>query len=81
MNVDTRKLENYPDVLTVFEAAKLLRLGKNATYEAIRRGIIPSLRIGRRIVVPKTALERLLAGNPRSDGGTAFPRIEKDIEK
>ncbi len=35
-------------------------LGKNATYEAARRGDIPTIRIGGRILVPKAALDRLL---------------------
>lgn len=37
-------------------------LGRSATYEAIKRGEIPSVRIGRRILVPREALERLLSG-------------------
>jgi len=44
------------------DAGKLLGLGRNATYEAIARGEIPVLRFGRRIVVPRKALERLLNG-------------------
>lgn len=47
--------------LTVGEAAAYLRIGRNAAYEAIKRGEIPSLRIGRRIVVPRVALDHLLA--------------------
>jgi excisionase family DNA binding protein len=48
-------------VMTVVEAGKLLGLSKNSSYEAVARGQIPALRFGRRIVVPKAALERLLA--------------------
>jgi excisionase family DNA binding protein len=44
------------------EAGRRLGLGRNATYEAIARGEIPVIRFGRRIVVPKKALERLLNG-------------------
>lgn len=47
--------------LTVGETAEYLRIGRNAAYEAVRRGEIPSLRIGRRIVVPRAALDRMLA--------------------
>ena len=47
------------------ETAKALGLGKNAVYQAARNGQIPTLRIGRRILVPRAALERLLAeGRP-----------------
>ncbi len=47
------------------EKARALGLGKNAVYQAARNGQIPTLRIGRRILVPRAALERLLAeGRP-----------------
>ena len=49
-----------PDVLTVEEARKRLRLGRSAMYAAIKRREIPVLRIGRRILVPRVALEKLL---------------------
>jgi excisionase family DNA binding protein len=49
-------------VLTVKETAKALGLGLNQTYEAIRCGLIPSMRIGKRIIVPRAALHKKLAG-------------------
>jgi excisionase family DNA binding protein len=49
-------------VLTVRETAKELGLGINQTYAAIRAGIIPSLRVGRRIIVPRVALNKKLGG-------------------
>jgi len=53
-------------VLTVSEAAKLLRLSRGSAYEGIRLGQIPSIRIGRRILIPRAALLRLLdSGIPR----------------
>ena len=36
------------------------RLSKNSVYQAIVAGTIPSIRIGRRILVPSDALERVL---------------------
>jgi excisionase family DNA binding protein len=44
------------------DAGRMLSLGRNAVYDAIARGEIPVLRFGRRIVVPKRALERMLNG-------------------
>jgi excisionase family DNA binding protein len=44
------------------EVAKLLGVGRNQAYEAARRGEIPSIRIGKRVLVPKAALDRLLRG-------------------
>ena len=45
------------------EVAKVLGIGRTAAYEAARTGEIPTIRIGKRILVPVAALERLLAGN------------------
>jgi excisionase family DNA binding protein len=52
------------DVLTVPEAAKKLRVSPRTYYAAAARGEVPAVRIGRRIVVPGAALERLLAAPP-----------------
>jgi excisionase family DNA binding protein len=45
------------------DAGRRLGLGRNATYDAIARGEIPVIRFGRRIVVPKRALDRMLNGD------------------
>jgi excisionase family DNA binding protein len=46
--------------LTVEEAAQILGISRSSAYEAVRRGELPVVRIGRRYVVPRVALERLL---------------------
>ena len=47
--------------LTVPEAGRLyFRLGRNASYDAARRGDIPTIRIGRLLRVPVEAMERRL---------------------
>ena len=52
-------------VYTVEEAATLLGISRSFAYEAVQRGKIPSMRIGKRILVPKAALRRFLhAENP-----------------
>lgn len=48
-------------VITVVEAGQLLGLkSRNAAYEAVRRGDIPALRIGKRWIVPKAAIAQML---------------------
>jgi excisionase family DNA binding protein len=49
-----------PDTYSVPEAGRRLNLGKNASYEAARRGELPVLRFGRQLRVPRIAFERLL---------------------
>lgn len=45
-----------PVILTVPEVSSLLRVGKNRGYELVRSGAIQSIRIGRRIRVPRQAV-------------------------
>jgi excisionase family DNA binding protein len=53
--------------LTIPEAAKALRIGLTPAYQAAKSGELPTVRIGRRILVPRAALDRLLRGNLPSD--------------
>lgn len=50
--------------MTVDEAAAALGISRNLAYELVERGELPSVRLGRRLVVPKRALERLLEVEP-----------------
>jgi len=45
---------------TVEEAARLLGIGRNQAYEAAKRGEIPAIRAGKRVLVPKAPFHRLL---------------------
>jgi excisionase family DNA binding protein len=47
--------------ISVPEAGRRLGLGKNAAYEAARRGELPVLRFGRKLRVPRIAYERMLS--------------------
>ncbi len=48
---------------TIDEAAKELGIGRNQAYAAARRGEIPTIRIGKRILVLREPFTRLLAGS------------------
>lgn len=61
-------------VYSVEEAGALLDLGRSGSYEAARRGQIPTIRIGRRLLVPKAALDRLLAEAGRPEAVEGGPR-------
>lgn len=47
-------------VIQVEEAARLLGLGRSSAYEAARRGELPTIRMGRRLMVPVPQLLALL---------------------
>ena len=51
--------------LTVEEAGRQLGICRNMAYQLAKDGQLPTIRLGRRLLVPKAALDRLL-GNPAS---------------
>ena len=57
-------------VLTVAEAGQMLRLGRNSMYSAIARNEIPAIRVGRRLLVPRAALDRMLSEANIGEGET-----------
>lgn len=58
------KNTNTPAVFTVREVAEILRIGKISAYQAVARGEVPCIRIGRRILIPRHALESILQQIP-----------------
>jgi hypothetical protein len=54
---------------TVPIAGRLLGLSRNKAYEAAARGEIPTLRFGKRIVVPTVPLRRMLGLDPALAAG------------
>ena len=51
-----------PDTMTVPEAGKLLGIGRSTAFKAAREGEIPTIKIGKRLLVPVAALDRKLEG-------------------
>ncbi len=56
--------------LTVPEAARVLRISRNFCYELVRQGVLPSVRLGKRILIPRVRLEKVLAEGGSLDEGT-----------
>ena len=54
--------EHIPDQLcfSVEETRKRLKISRGLMYEAVRTGQVPSIRVGKRILIPRQALYRLL---------------------
>ena len=49
---------------TLTEAARRLGISRALAYEAANRGELPVCRIGRRVLIPRAALLRLLEDGP-----------------
>lgn len=54
--------------VTLAEAAQVLGISRSTAYELARTGELPVLRLGRRLVISKRALDRLLEGEAPSAG-------------
>lgn len=72
--------------LTVDEVSEILGLSRGTAYEAVRRGQIPALRIGRRIVVPTARLRAELGIDrplpqepPAAPTPAAVPAQDRDL--
>ena len=48
--------------ITIPEAGAQLGISRNSAYEAAARGEIPVIRVGKRLLVPKAAFDRLVNG-------------------
>lgn len=60
MERKTKKNCDHSLTITVAEAAKILGISRAHAYAAARNKEIPTLRFGRRIVVPKAAFDEML---------------------
>lgn len=72
-------LEEYPDVLTVAEVAQVLRVSRMLVYEKMRRGEIPSVKVGGRRITPKRAILKLLGEEEAPGGGERRREIEEAL--
>ncbi len=58
-------VQEMADTVTVEEVARRLGIGRSLVYDLARRDAlpVPVIRLGRRLVVSRVALDRLLEGN------------------
>jgi excisionase family DNA binding protein len=54
------RFEDLPDALSVEQVISALPMGRNGVYNAIKRGELPACRIGKRLIILKSALIRFL---------------------
>jgi excisionase family DNA binding protein len=53
-------MDNTKLVYSVQETSKILNIGMNKIYKLLRDNTIPNVRIGKKIIIPKKALENWL---------------------
>jgi excisionase family DNA binding protein len=63
MQQRAERKDGAPMVVDVLEASRLLSLSIHTVRSFIRRGVIPSIKLGRRVLVPVASLQRITKGN------------------
>jgi excisionase family DNA binding protein len=62
-----------PLVISVEDAAHLLGISRGLAYEAARRGELPVIRLGRRLLVPRARLLELVGTSDFGNGARTLP--------
>ena len=57
-----------PRTVTVTQAARILGISRGSAYEAVKTGELPVIRIGKRLLVSRAALERMLEPGVAASG-------------
>jgi excisionase family DNA binding protein len=57
--------------LSVMEAGRLLGLSKASIYHAVQSGEVPSIRVGRRLLIPTASLRKMLGLDDDPSGEAA----------
>jgi excisionase family DNA binding protein len=68
-------------LLTVAEAAPLVRMSQQGLYAAIRAKQFPALHIGRRIRIPQSSVQRWIADQVQTTTTSSDKHIEMDLSK
>lgn len=63
------KRENVKLTISVPEAGQMLGVSRNKAYDLARQGIIPTIRLGRKLVVPRARFEAWLNGEQSDVAG------------
>jgi excisionase family DNA binding protein len=54
--------------IKVTEAAKMLGISRNFAYELVKQGKLPVVKFGKRLLIPRVALEKMLAQGVNHEG-------------
>ena len=55
-------IDDLPSYLSISEVQTFLGVGRSLAYSSVSDGTIPSIRLGRRVLVPRTGLKGFLLG-------------------
>lgn len=52
-NTQLQMFANYPDIVSVDELMRMLKIGRNSAYKLLQDGTIKSFKVGNRYKIPK----------------------------
>lgn len=58
--LNSRYLDDYPDVLTPTECQNILLVGRNTIYKLLQNNVIKAVKIGKQYRIPKSSLQNYL---------------------
>ena len=67
-------LNDLPPTIDVTLAAEILGISRGSAYEAVRRGEIPSISVGRRRLIPTAPLMEMLGIDQQSESASQVGR-------
>lgn len=70
-------LEQYQDIMSVYDAAEVLCIGKNRVYELLLCGTLKGFRIGRVWKIPKEALREYILTQSRLKRSASLRTLQK----
>lgn len=56
MNEDKEMFADYPDVVRIDDIQSMLQIGRNSVYTLLKQGLIKSIKIGKKYIIPKSAV-------------------------
>lgn len=56
MNGDREMFADYPDVVRIDDIQSMLQIGRNSVYTLLKQGLIKSIKIGKKYIIPKSAV-------------------------
>lgn len=66
--------------LTVEETAEILGLSRWHVYEQVKKGALPSLHLGRRVLIPTGRLRQVLGLDEVTGGNLSVPRADRQTD-
>ena len=54
--IDNTYFSTYPDVITIDDVQKMLKIGRNVAYGLLRDGRIKTIKVGKKYIIPKKSV-------------------------